>query len=462
MKMNGTTLGAAWLAMGLVAGAPVVSGQTSAAFNFNPIAPVRGVQLTGVSVYSGYFSAGAPTGFAAPVQSPFLRGPSAMGGAAATFGGARTGEISSFAWSYSPSYFNLFYADHEIDNHGSLNHRMDVSWRRRLGAKWSLSTSLNGFIANLEQLYFNPSALSDVAAIPTTFDDLAAAMLAGKFTDAQLASLLTGAPLPSTAEQGYLYGTRILSAGANVGLSWAHSERTSVSVTLSGNRVQHLNGVGTSGDSPGGGVHLPQMTSATATVGWSYSLSPRTQFGANASSTRTFSSLQQGYATHAGVSVGRTMSTRWYVQGRAGIGKFLYSHQLYAAPKAVQYTYGGSLGFKTYTQTFLAAYDRSLGDTYGLGSGTTSSLRGAWAWSRPGASWGVSAYVGFQELHNPSFQNTRSWRAGAGCGRRLRAHFSVAANYVYAQIPVDLRTAGSDLTQNGVSVSLTWSPGGYQ
>ena len=151
------------------------------------------MHLTGVSVYSGYYSsggAGGAGGFEMAVQNPFLTGPSAMAGVAATFGGSKSAEKSTFTWSYSPSYFNSFYGNNQFSNNGSLNHRMSVHWTRKLGSKWTLSGSLNGYLANLEQLYFNPGVLSSVASLPTTFDDLAAGMLAGQFTDAQLASLL--------------------------------------------------------------------------------------------------------------------------------------------------------------------------------------------------------------------------------------------------------------------------------
>lgn len=456
-------VGAIWAA--LLAMPVVVWGQMGANTAFNPMnSTLPGVHLEGVSVYSGYYTSGSPQGFEVPVSSAFLPGASAMAGVAATFGGSSKGEKSTFTWSYSPSYFNMFYGNNQVSNNGSLNHMLNVSWNRRLGGKWTLSASVNGFLANLEQLYFNPSMLSSVAAMPTNFDDLAAAMLAGKFTDAQLASLLTGAPLQASPQQGYLYGNRMLNAAANVALAWAPSERTSVSIAALGSRMQSVNGVGTIGGTPAGSGQtlLPQMTTAGVAITWSYSLSPRTQIGVTASANRTFSSIQQGYASYGSFTISRTMSRRWFVQGMAGGGKLDYSQQTYAAPSAVQYLYGGSLGFKTATQTFLVSYNRTLGDSYGLGSGSTSFAMGAWSWRRPGSSWSLMANGGYQELSNLTFQNTRSWLGGAGVARSLGPHFFVTAQYMYFQLPANIRTAGSESSENGVNVGMTWSPSGYQ
>lgn len=460
MKMKALTV--VWVMAAVPA---VVWGQLGANTAFNPLNGTQpGVHLEGVSVYSGYYSSGSPSGFEVPISSAFLPGPSAMTGVGATFGGSNSREKSTFTWSYSPSYFNLFYGNNQFSNNGSLDHRLSVSWTRKLGNKWILSASLNGFLANLEHLYFNPGVLSSVASLPTNFDDLAAAMLTGRFTDTQLASLLTGAAVQASPEQGYLYGNRIFNAAANVGLSWAPSERTSLSLVASGSRAQSANGLGTlGGASPSSTPYvMPQMTRAELALSWSYSLSPRTQITSEASAARVFSRFQQGYASEGNFSIGRTMSRRWFIRAMGGLGKLNYSQQTYAAPKVVEYLYGGSLGFKTRSQTFLVAYNRSLGDVYGLGSGSTGFATVAWSWRPPGSSWSLMANAGYQELNNPTFRNTTSWLGGAGLARSLGPHIFVTAQYTYFQLPADLKTPGLMRSNNGVSVGMTWSPSGYQ
>lgn len=436
-------------------------GQTTAALNFNPTSATQGgVHLYGVSVYSAYYLSGSPASFEFPASNGFLPGSNAMTGIAVTIGGSKSGGKSKFRWSYSPSYFNLFYANNQFDNNGSLNHQLNLNWTRQLGGKWTLTAAANGFIANLEQLYFNPGVLSNAASIPVSFDELAAGILAGKFTDTQLAAVLTNSPLAASPQQGYLYGSRMFNAFASVGLSRSLSGRTSISITATGNRAQTVNGLGTIGGTPATytGYVVPQMTSVGAVVVYSHSVSPRTQVSVQASSVRTFSRIQQGYASSGLATLGRAMSRRWFLQARAGAGKLTYSHETYNAPKSVQYLLGGGIGFKTYSQTFLASYDRFLGDLYGLGSGTTASAMGAWNWRKPGSGWALSANGGYQDLNNLTFGNTRSWVAGAGLARSLSRRVFVSIHYDYLQLPASMEIAGAEISRNGVSVGLTWSP----
>jgi hypothetical protein len=423
--------------------------------------PGAAFRLEGVSVYGGYYTTGTPVGFEIPTQSPFL-GPTAMVGTTVTLGGSRSREKSDITWSYSPSYFTTVYSSQNERRHGSLNHRFGMNWRRKLGNKWTVSSSANGFLASLEQLYFAPGTLSSVAAFPTSFDNLAAAMLAGKFTDAQLAALLTGSNLQASPEQAFPYGNRLLNASANLGLAWAPSGRTTISTTLTGTRTQHVSGAGVTGPNVGRGSLLPQMTTAAGTIAWTYSLSPRTQVSVQATSNRTFSKVQQGYASSTQLSVGRTLSRRWFAQLRGGAGAITYSRQLYGKPKTMQHLYGGSLGFKTTSHTFLAAYDRSLGDVYGFGSGATGTGTGAWNWRRLGSGWSMSASASYQQLDNSTFSNTTSWRTSAALSRSFGRQVSMNCQYVYFQLPMDISTPGMEREQSGVIVSLSWAPRRYQ
>lgn len=437
----------------------VVWGQTEAASDFNPLrAKSGGVSLQGVSVYSGYYAGQPPASFELPLQSSFLSA-TGMVGVTATVGATKSDEKTTFSWRYSPSYFRIVYSEQDRRGDSSVNHRGAVNWSRKLGNKWTLTASANGLLANLEQLYFNPGVFSTVAAMPLQFDDLAGGMLTGKYTDAQLASALTGASLQASPEQGYLYGTRMLNVAATVGLAWAVSGRTSLSATLTGSRAQHVDGDGAGGTTgASSGLVLPQMTTAGVSVGWAYSLSPRTQIGVDVSSSRTFSRLQRGYASRAAFSIGRTMSRRWFLQARGGAGALTYQQEVYANPRTAQYLYGGSIGYKTMSHTFLVSYDRSLGDAYALGSDSTSTATGAWNWHHPGSEWSISVSGGFQQLHNQIFSNTKSWRATAGVARSLGPNISMTAQYVYFQLPASIQRGGLDVPERGVSIALTWLP----
>ena len=91
------------------------------------------------------------------------------------------------------------------------------------------------------------------------------------------------------------------------------------------------------------------------------------------------------------ISIGRTMSQHWLLQGRAGVGITKYLRLTVAAPRNVQYTAGGSIAYKVSAHTLIASFDRELADSYGLGSASTDAAMGGWAWKVRGSSWSLSA-----------------------------------------------------------------------
>src|SRR3954471_8092004 len=94
-----------WL-MPLALSIPAVAfGQIQASSVFNPLDPQsRGVRLTAISVFGGYYSQGSSVGADIPVSTlpnGLASGP--VIGAIATFSWQRAGEKSSFLATYSPS-----------------------------------------------------------------------------------------------------------------------------------------------------------------------------------------------------------------------------------------------------------------------------------------------------------------------------------------------------------------------
>jgi hypothetical protein len=183
----------------------------------------------------------------------------------------------------------------------------------------------------------------------------------------------------------------------------------------------------------------------------------------DASVSRTFSRLEDGYASTAGLSIGRTMSEHWFVQGRVGVGKMTYSRQAVATSANVQYTAGGGIGYKVRTHTLLASFDRSLADAYGLGSTSTDSATAGWTWKVPGSSWSLSANYGYQRLNGGVLRGNESWRATGGIARALNQHTFVSLQYAYFTAPANLAAlAGVTGAENAVTVSLSWSPSPYR
>jgi hypothetical protein len=435
-------------------GAGTATAQFDAATFFNPLSASRdGIHLYNVSVYGGYFSGGIP--FEVSSVNPFLNtGSTAVTGGSANFGWSRTREGTSLAISESLSY--MAYPEHFVQP----NTKLTLNWSHKIGQKWSISMAGTGQIVNLQESYFTANGLGVAASLPTTFDGLSAAMLKGTFTDTQLASALTGTSASLRPEQAYLYGQQVGSASAMIGLSYAPSGRSSFHANFIANRTQTLN-FGSS--TPTIQALLPQTTTGSVNVGWSYSLTPRTQIGLDVGSSRVFSRVQNGYMSNAEFSIGRTMSEHWFVKGQIGGGLLTYRRQIAATPSNVQYTTGGSLGYKIRSHTLLGSFNRMIGDSYGLGSGSTNVATAGWTWRAPGSSWSVSATYNYQQLNGSALLTSESWRATGGIARALSPHVFVTVQYAYFKLPPTFLPANGTLdAQSGVTMSLSWSPSQYR
>ena len=438
-------------------GAGTAAAQSGAAGFFNPLSASRdGIHLYGVSVFGDYFSGGIPFELPTVSMLPTSSTPVVTGGSAA-LGWSRTRDGSSLAVSYTPSFYAS--TDRTVVNY--LNGGFSLNWNRKVNQKWTVSASVSGQVSSLEQTYFAANAFGLAASLPSTFDSLAGAMLSGTFTDAQLASALTGASGHLLPEETYLYGQRFGSASARAGLSYAPTGRSSFHISVSATRIQHLSfGQTTDAGAP---LTIPQTTSGSVSLGWGYSLSPRTHIGLDASTSRTFSRLLDGYTTQGAFSIGRTMSEHWFVQGRIGAGVATYTRQTVATPSNLPYTAGGSIGYKVRSHTLIASFDRSLADSYGLGSTSTDSAMAGWAWKAPGSLWSLSANYGYQRLNGGIERGNESWRATGGIARALSQHLFISLQYAYFTSPANLAAlAALTGAENAVMVGLSWSPSQYR
>jgi hypothetical protein len=424
-------------------------GQGALLNHFSSIIPAKGFRLHGVTVFGSYYAGYSPYNIAFQQQT---NDKNAYAGASTGVGWSTSGVKSSTALDYGVSYTRAL----NDTGFSNANHSVAFNVNRSLGSKWNLGVSMAGVLNNLEQFLFSPTGLSTAAAFPATLDELAAAMQAGAFSNSQFASMLTGAAVLNTPEQTFLYGDRTLSASANVGVSYAPTERTGFSFGVSAARTQRL----LRSDRAEDNSVIPYTTSGTATVSWSYSLSPRTSVGVSAGSTRMYSGFQDGYMSTVEASANRNMSRRWFVQGRFGAGFIVYTRQTFVAPTGVTSTGGGGVGFKTESHTFLFSANRGIGDSYGLGAGSTLGATGAWGWHRRGSSWSLSSSIGFYRLQGSIVGPVESWSGSVGLMRSLGSHLFAGVQYGYSELP---GLFGRDnLSQSGATVSLTWSPAARQ
>ena len=435
-----TTANAALPAQGSNANAPA------------PQQPRGGLQVRTVSAFADYDSQTLPNGSvqlgAVPLSSDV------SGGGSVVFEWTKFTERSTFSLNYTPSYIGHV----RYSSVNAFNHAFSLNATRKLAPRWTFNFSVGGNLSSIEESLFSPTTLSNVASVPSTFDDLAAAMLSAKYANnnPQLASLLTSAPLVESPLRNLLYGERMFTSSGQASLSYSYSPRLSVTISGGGSRAQHVSD-GQSSASPTTFL-IPNTTSGNASVAISYSLSPLTQLGGNVATTRVSSSIQDAYTTTSLATLGRTLGRRWFIQLHGGVGvtnpvrqtSFIMSTTPHPAA-------GGSLGFKTFSQTLLASGDRTVSDSYGLGASTSSSANATWQWRRLGNPWWLESSAGWQRLEGNALINTSGWHSSAGFGRAVGAHLVVLTQYAYLHYS-PLEKSANSVSQSAVRVSLVWTP----
>jgi hypothetical protein len=409
-----------------------------------------GLQIRTVSGYFDYYSAGLSnsTSFQPSVTLPA----DAAVGASVQAGWSKFGERSNSFFAYTSSLTGRV----RYSEWNAWNHALSLTTSHKITPRWLWGFSGGGDISTQEQSLFAPTTLSGIAAAPASFDDLAAAMLASKFSNAQLQSVFAGAPLADSPVRNLLYGQRMFTSGVQTSLSYSYSPRLSVTFNGGAGRSQHIS-EGRSGDSRN--VYLlPNTTSGSAGVTVSYALSPRTQLGGTLTTSRIVSGLQDAYTTNSIVKLGWKAGRRWLLQVQGGMGVLKPVRQTLMVSTTPLPAGGGSVAYKTYSQTFMASFDRAVSDAYGLGAGTTTSAGGSWRWSRPGRDWWLESSAGWQQLRGNGVGDTSGWRTSAGWGRNLGRQVVLLTQYVYLSYSGKLQNTHYAQDQSGARLSLVWSP----
>ncbi len=450
----GRTLGYIAIAIGMLL--PTCQGQSLFDQANLSSSTLGGVHLYGVSVFSGYSTSAYPQAGLGQLGNPSLSalGPDETYGASATLGWQRHREQTNLSITYSGSYGgNVHYTDLN-----GFSHSVSIGASQRLSRKWTASLSATGQDSTLAQFLFQPSTLSVVSQLPVSFDDLAASFAIGQFSNSQVASMLTGAPVLESPARSLLLGNRVESYSAQASLGYAYSSRLSF----------HLGGLSAGGQNRSSGQSgvpqenyvMPRSLGANAGMGMSYALSPRTTLGVSVEENRQITGYLSSYGTTVTASAGRKMGMHWFLRGEAGGSFAQVTQQTYGAPKTQNVIGGGSVGYQLYTNTFLASYNRSSFDQYGFSLGTNTTLSGAWKWHRRGSGWSMSASFGQQQMRNNGFASISGWQASTGLSRKLADNATLSAQYVY------LSSAGSyvgnlnnqSYSVQSVRVSLNWAP----
>jgi len=446
--------GWAVIALGVAAPQNIFGQSLTDQVNFKS-GTIGGVHLYGVSIYSGYQSSAYPlTGgsIASGVPGAGTLGPDVNYGAQATVGWQRHGARTGFSLLYSGGYNGMV----QYSDTNGFNQSLLLNFSRQLSTKWTLNISGSGQDMTLAQFLNQPTSLGVITQLPTTFDDLAAAFSVGRFSDAQAASMLTGAPVLESPVRATLLGNRVLSYSVQAEVEYVHSSRLSF----------HFGGFSAGGENRDNGQNpqptnyvMPTSLGARAGMGLSYALSPRTDLGLSIEEMRSVNQFQSGYTTSGSASLGRKMGMHWFLNVRGGGSYSRITEQLYGVPVAHTVTGGGSLGFRTYQHTLVASYDRTGSDNYGFAIGVNTTAMGSWNWHRPGAGWSIFANAGQQRIRNTGYMTLSGWQAAAGFSERLSFQTTVSVQYVYSSNKGSYYTGGlSDFDVHSIRVSLNWAP----
>ena len=415
--------------------------------------PAQGFQLSSVSGYVIYYSKSVPlTAGLQPISGNL---PSDVGaGASARLGWSRFRERTDIVFTYTPSYSGRA----RYSGVDAFNQASSVNIMRKITPRLTLTVSGAVDYSSIEQFLFSPTAFGSVVAVPASFEDLSGAVLAGRFTNPLLAAAVTAAPLANSPALNLLYGSRTFTSAAQTSLSYSYSPRLSFATYASASRNQH---VSDTLNIAGRNDHLiPSTTSGSVGVSFSYALSPVTQLGGSITGSRVSSSLlADRFTTTSLGTLGRTLARRWLVQVHGGVG-IISPIRVVGGPVNLSMrslpVVGGTVGLRNFSHSILGTYERTAGDSYGIGATSTSSATVSWRWSRPGRPWWVESGVTWEQLQGSALSEMSGWRTTSGFGRAVGSHATLLTEYVYLRYS-GRQIGNGSFSESAVRVSMAWN-----
>ena len=415
-----------------------------------------GIRLYGVSVFSGYASTIYPVSLGqAPSPATQNLGGSGNYGASASLGWQRHRGQTNISVLYSGTYDAVV----RYSNLNAFGHMLGLGYGHGFGRRWSFQINGSAQDATMYQALNQPTGLTVLSQLPTTFDDLAAAFAVGKFSDGQIAAMMTGSPLMAAPARSLLFGNRVLSYSGQAGASYAHSQRLTFRFSAFTAAGQTRRGGGNSG-LPEEKQVMPRSAGFSGGGAFDYSLSPRTQLGFGADANYVVNKYQRAQITTTSASLGRKMGMRWFLSLHGGVSFTRSLESTGGPPRTRNLIGGGSIGFRTYQHTLVATYERTAFDTFGFAVGENTNLAGSWGWRLPGRSWSVNASGGQQQLRRSGFASLTGWQSSAGFSRRMSTTISMNVGYAMFWSAGTYLGALNDVSSHSVRFSLNWTPPG--
>ena len=420
----------------------------------------QGLRIVSASIFGSYYSSGVPNSSATSfnyANANLLGSDEAYGGMANVIY-IRQRARDSFSLHYTPSYTRRV----RFSKWDAFNQTFGANWTRKLTARLTNSLNFGASEQSLDQTLFNQTPFGELASTPTTFQDLTDEILKGTFTNNQIASLLTGTPIASSPAQTLIFGDRVLGLTLSDSLSWAYSDRLSFNFNVGASRAQHLPNFQDNQLQGRQSYLLSHYMAGNAGVGATYALSPLTNVGINAGTSRSFSGLANYYTTNVSASLTHLFNLRWFGSVRAGFGQIIENRSTFnSLSTGPHYTAGAALGYTHITQTVLLSYNHSVSSSFGLGAAYGDTANLAWGYHPLASPWSLSVSAADERFIGGTLGGHLNAAVGqAGISRRLTRHFFTSAQYAYINSKSHYNAVPYSFARNTAQVALTWSGSG--
>jgi hypothetical protein len=426
----------------------------------------RGVTIGGVSGYVNRFWTDDLINPALIGRQPLAAQSDTMYGLATTIGWNAISGKSTFGIRYSPAYNGST----RFSSFNRMNHNLSFVTNHPLqtsGKRWSADASGSASINTFETYFFQPTQLSQVASTPSTFDDLAAAVLSRGHSNDVLGQALALNSPADTPLTPFFFGSRFLNLSVQTGVTYSYSSRLRMRFGANGNRTQPLTDELRAGSEGGAAAPtanqdrtglLRHATLAQGNFTVNYSLTPRTEIGGTFAVNKSFVQSGGYYGTTTMATIARTLTRNIFAQARAGAAQAHANGRVpFTVSSKPNWVAGGAIGFKTYRHTFLANVDRTINYTYGLAN-RSLQVAGGWGWTNMRQSWWLNAGVTREQYETQTGNNLKSWRGNASIGKFLLNQLSIELQYAKADYRGTMALTRYDMGFGMARVSLAWVP----
>ncbi len=400
--------------------------------------PRQGLHINGASLSAGY----ASTSTDSLNFSSFGAKDVYYTWASTSFGYARGRGNTIFTLNYRPSYAGTFYGG---DLH-AFNQILDLQLTRKINGAWTYFISASGTDETVQDFLFATTPIRRLVGGPANIDVFAGALSSGA------SSLLN--------TQALLFGDRWLSFGGITGAYYRPNTRLTMLISGRFNQSQprdHLKS-----NAP---PTLPRTRTEEGGLSVSYNLTPRSYITADATGGAVQSYVGDYKLMYFTGGFGRRLGLKWFAYGSGGAGSyFSTSAPAVAVPgsstgsSGATYVATGVFGYRGRENTVAGIYGRHVGDTYGLGAGSTSSYQGAWNWQRRDRRWELHGSVEEQSVHGGYLGNLSLWQLQGGLTHSLSRQTAVSLEYSYLTSRVPPGAVLTSPTISAVRLTFYWIP----